>query len=45
LGIEENDPPEKLKGKVESGIESLVGRQEDVTPYVGRLYSLKYSET
>jgi len=45
LGIEENDPPEKLKGKVESGFESLVGRQEDVIPYVGRLYSLKYSET
>ena len=44
LHIEENDPPEKVREKVESGIESLVGKQEDVIPYVGGLYSLSYPE-
>jgi predicted ATPase len=44
LHIEENDPPEKLRKKVESGIERLVGKQEDVVPYVGGLYSLSYPE-
>ncbi|CAB1057260.1 Adenylate cyclase (EC / Guanylate cyclase (EC [Olavius sp. associated proteobacterium Delta 1] len=42
LHIEENDPPEKVREKVESGIESLVGNQEDVIPYVCGLYSLSY---
>ncbi len=32
LQIEENDPPEKVREKIESGIESLVGNQEDVIP-------------
>ncbi|MBW2608050.1 MAG: AAA family ATPase [Deltaproteobacteria bacterium] len=44
LHIEENDPPEKVREKVESGIESLIGKQEDVIPYVGGLYSLSYPE-
>ncbi|HEA65668.1 MAG TPA: zinc-ribbon domain-containing protein, partial [Desulfobacterales bacterium] len=44
LHIEENDPPEKIREKVESGIEYLVGKQEDVVPYVGGLYSLSYPE-
>ncbi|MGD2098244.1 MAG: adenylate/guanylate cyclase domain-containing protein [Desulfobacterales bacterium] len=44
LHIEENDPPEKVREKVESGIESLVGKQEDIVPYVGGLYSLSYPE-
>ena len=45
LHIEEKDPPEKVREKVESGLESLVGNQEDVIPYVGGLYSLSYPET
>ncbi|MFC1882957.1 AAA family ATPase, partial [Thermodesulfobacteriota bacterium] len=45
LHIEESDPPEKLRQKVESGIESLVGKQKDIVPYVGGLYSLNYPET
>jgi class 3 adenylate cyclase/tetratricopeptide (TPR) repeat protein len=45
LLIEENDPPEKVREKVESGIQSLVAKQEDVIPYVGGLYSLSYPET
>ena len=44
LLIEENDPPEKVREKVESGLQSLVGNQEDVIPYVGGLYSLSYPE-
>jgi predicted ATPase len=44
LHIEENDPPEKVREKVESGIEYLVGKKAEVVPYVGGLYSLSYSE-
>jgi class 3 adenylate cyclase/tetratricopeptide (TPR) repeat protein len=44
LHIEEKDPPEKVREKVESGLGSLVVNQEDVTPYVGHLYSLNYPE-
>jgi tetratricopeptide (TPR) repeat protein len=44
LSIEENDPPEKVREKVEYGIESLVAKQEDIVPYVGGLYSLSYPE-
>ncbi len=42
--IEEDDPPDNVREKVESGIEQLVGKQEDVVPYVGGLYSLSYPE-
>jgi class 3 adenylate cyclase/tetratricopeptide (TPR) repeat protein len=45
LHIEEGDPAEKVKENLESGIGQLVGKKEDVIPYVGSLYSLKYSET
>ena len=44
LHIEEKDPPEKVREKVESGIEHLVGKRENVVPYVGGLYSLSYPE-
>ncbi len=44
LHIEENDLPEEVREKVESGIEHLVGKQEDIVPYVGGLYSLSYPE-
>jgi class 3 adenylate cyclase/tetratricopeptide (TPR) repeat protein len=43
--INENDPSEKVKEKLESGIESLVANKEDVIPYLGVLYSLKYPGT
>ena len=42
--LEEGDPPEKVKEKAESEIEHLVGKKEDVVPYVGSLYSLSYPE-
>jgi class 3 adenylate cyclase/tetratricopeptide (TPR) repeat protein len=45
LDIKENDLSEKVREKVESGLQSLVGNQEDIIPYVGGLYSLSYPET
>ena len=40
--IKEGDAPEEVREKIESGVESLVGKREDVIPYVGNLYSLSY---
>ena len=42
--VKENDPPDMVREKVESGIEHLVGKKDDVAPYVGGLYSLNYPE-
>jgi predicted ATPase len=42
--IEESDPPEEVREKVESGIEDLVGKKEDIIPYIGSLYALNYPE-
>jgi class 3 adenylate cyclase/tetratricopeptide (TPR) repeat protein len=42
--VKENDPPETVREKVESGIEQLVGKKDDVVPYLGGLYSLSYPE-
>jgi class 3 adenylate cyclase len=44
LQIEEDDPPEKVREKVESGIEHLLGKKGNIIPYVGSLYSLHYPE-
>ncbi|MFW9847288.1 MAG: AAA family ATPase, partial [Candidatus Thorarchaeota archaeon] len=42
--IEENDPQEKVREKVESGVEHLLGMKTDAVPYLGGLYSLNYPE-
>ena len=42
--INEGDSQEKVREKVESGVENLVGKQEDIVPYLGTLYSLRYPE-
>jgi len=42
--IKEGDTPEKVREKIESGVESLVGKREDIVPYIGSLYSLSYPE-
>jgi len=42
--IEEGDPPERVREKVEFGIERLIGRKGDVAPYIGSLYALSYPE-
>jgi len=44
LQIEEGDPPEQIKKKVESRIEALLGKKEGVVPYIGSLLSLSYPE-
>ncbi|MFH1243260.1 MAG: adenylate/guanylate cyclase domain-containing protein [Pseudomonadota bacterium] len=42
--IKEGDAPQKVREKIESGVESLVGKRGDVIPYVGSLYALSYPE-
>jgi len=42
--IEEEDTPENVRKKLESGIENLLGKKDDIIPYVGGLYSLRYPE-
>jgi len=42
--IEEGDPPEMVREKVEFRIERLIGKKGDVAPYVGSLYALSYPE-
>ena len=42
--IEEGDPQQRVREKVESGMENLVGKERDIVPYVGSLYSISYPE-
>jgi class 3 adenylate cyclase/tetratricopeptide (TPR) repeat protein len=42
--IEEGDPPEKVRGKIESGVADLVEEKGDILPYIGSLYALSYPE-
>jgi len=42
LQIEEGDSLDSVRNKVESGIERLLGKKDDILPYVGSLYSLRY---
>ncbi len=42
--IEEGDPPATVRGKIESGLERLLGDKEQVAPYIGSLYALSYPE-
>jgi class 3 adenylate cyclase/tetratricopeptide (TPR) repeat protein len=42
--IEEGDPPEKVRTKIESGLDGLLGEKADVIPYIGSLYALTHPE-
>jgi predicted ATPase/class 3 adenylate cyclase len=42
--IEEGDPPERIRERIEIGIKDLIGKKEDVVPYIGSLYALSYPE-
>lgn len=42
--ISEGDSSEKVREKVESRINSLIGKKGEVVPYIGGLYSLSYPE-
>ncbi len=44
LQIEEDDSPDKVREKIESGLRLLVGDAKGLIPYVGSLYSLDYPE-
>ena len=44
FNIEESDSPEELKQKVELGIEQLIGKKDDIVPYIGSLYAFDYPE-
>ena len=42
--VREEDRPEVVREKVESGIGALVEHPQSIIPYIGRLYSLSYPE-
>lgn len=42
--INEGDPPEKIREKIEIGILSLKSGETEAIPYVGNLFSLSYPE-
>ena len=42
--IEEGDPPEIVRQKVEINIGRLLGDNNEIAPYIGGLYSLSYPE-
>lgn len=44
FGLKEEDPHETVRQKIESGIVSLVGQGDRITPYVGSLYAIDYPE-
>jgi class 3 adenylate cyclase/tetratricopeptide (TPR) repeat protein len=44
LQIEEGDPPEEKRNKVETGLGNLIGENIDLIPYAGSLFSLSYPE-
>ena len=44
LHIAEGDSPEKIREKIESRLEFLLGEKSDVAPYIGSLYALSYPE-
>lgn len=42
--IEDDDSPERVRGKIESGVKSLLGEKKEVAPIIGSLYALSYPE-
>jgi class 3 adenylate cyclase len=44
LRIEEGDPPEKVREKIESGSSDLIGEHDEYIAYIGSLFSLSYPE-
>ncbi len=43
LGISESDPPQLVKEKIETGL-NFLEHKDDVVPFIGSLYHLKYSQ-
>jgi class 3 adenylate cyclase/tetratricopeptide (TPR) repeat protein len=44
IQIDEGDSPAAVKEKIESSLEVLIGREQDIAPYIGSLYALDYPE-
>jgi class 3 adenylate cyclase/tetratricopeptide (TPR) repeat protein len=44
LGIEEEDPQETVRQKIESGIALLLQEEDGIIPYIGSLYAIDYPE-
>jgi class 3 adenylate cyclase/tetratricopeptide (TPR) repeat protein len=44
LQIKEGDAPQIVKEKVESGVASLIGKETNLLPYIGSLFSIEYPE-
>jgi len=44
FGIEESDPPERIKEKIESGVAYLLGTENQAAAYIGGLFSITYPE-
>jgi class 3 adenylate cyclase/tetratricopeptide (TPR) repeat protein len=42
--VQEGDPLEQVRRKIERGTRNLIGDRQDLIPYVGSLYSLSYPE-
>lgn len=42
--IKEDESREKVRSKLEGNIEALLGKKEEIVPYIGSLYGLKYPE-
>jgi class 3 adenylate cyclase/tetratricopeptide (TPR) repeat protein len=42
--IEEGDPPDRLREKVETASRELMRDRHDLVPYIGSLYSIRYPE-
>jgi len=42
--IDEEDRPEQVREKIESGVETFLGRDRKIIPYIGSLYSIQYPE-
>jgi len=40
--IDEGDPPEIVREKIETNIRALLGENEEAAPYIGRFYALSY---
>ncbi|MGD8739602.1 MAG: AAA family ATPase [Desulfobacterales bacterium] len=44
LQIEEGDPLEEIRKKVDAGLKDLIRENQDLIPYVGSLFSISYPE-
>jgi len=44
FNIEEGDPPQHIKEKIEQGLDFLAEEKAGIIPYIGSLYSLNYPE-